>query len=59
MAHLPNKLIGGLAVEPQLQDVTDTEPLVLTSEEAPRALQQKPKLHEAFLRVLDVHVQIP
>ena len=31
----------------------DTEPLILTSEEAPRALQLTPELHKTFLIVLN------
>ena len=38
-AHLPDKLVGGLVAKPHLQHIADTEPLILSSEEAPRALQ--------------------
>ena len=39
LADLPDEVIVGLSAEPRLQDVADAEALVLTSEEAPRALQ--------------------
>ena len=54
-AHLPDEIIGGFRAEPRLQDAADAEALVLTSEEASRALQPKPELHETFLGVLNVH----
>jgi hypothetical protein len=53
MAHLPDKVVVGFNAEPQLQYSADAEPLILTSEEAPRALQHPPELHEAFLIVFD------
>ena len=52
-AHLPDNVVGGLTLEPQLQHATDTETLALRAEEAPRALQHLPEPHEAFLVVLD------
>jgi hypothetical protein len=55
VADLPDEIICGLAAEPRLQHVTDTEPSALTSEEAPRALQHLPELHEAFLGVLNLN----
>ena len=53
-AHLPDEIIGGFRAEPRLEDAADAEALVLTSEEAPRALQPKPELHKAFLSVLNL-----
>ena len=47
-AYLPYKVISSLWSEPRLQHATDTESLILTSEEAPRALQLSPKLHEVL-----------
>ena len=44
-AHLPDNVVGGLTLEPQLQHATDTETLALRAEEAPRALQHLPKVH--------------
>ena len=46
MAHLPDEIIGGFIAEPRLQYITDAEALVLSSEEAPRALQLSPESHE-------------
>lgn len=53
VAYLPNKVIGSLTTEPQLQYASYAETLTLTSEEAPCALQPKPELHKAFLVVFD------
>ena len=50
-AHFPDHVIVGLKAEPRLQHIADTEPLTLTSEEAPRALQHPPEQHEALLIV--------
>ena len=55
VAHLPDNIVGGFVAEPRLQHVADAEPLILTSEEAPRALQPAPEHHEAFLIVFYVH----
>ena len=55
VADFPDEVIGGFSGEPQLQHVADAEALILTSEEAPRALQLAPELHEAFLGVFNVH----
>ena len=55
MADLPDKIAGGFIAEPCLQHIADTEPLILTSEEAPRALQPALELHKAFLIVFYVH----
>ena len=52
------QVIGGLRREPRLQHVADAEALILTSEEAPRALQLSPELHEAFLGVLNLNHNI-
>ena len=53
VAHLPDKVISGFVAEPRFQDVADAEAFVLSSEEAPRALQPAPELHKAFLIVFD------
>jgi hypothetical protein len=53
--HFPDKIIVGFSWEPHFQHVPDAEPLILASEEAPRALQLAPELHEAFLIVFYVH----
>ena len=53
VTHLPDIIIVGFKAEPRLHDVPDTEPLALTSEEVPRALQLPPEHHEAFLIVLN------
>ncbi len=53
VAYLPNKVIGSLTTEPQLQYASDAETFILTSEEAPCALQPKPELHKAILVVFD------
>ena len=50
-AHLPDKVFGCLTAEPRLQHVPDAEPLALTSEEVPRALQTKPEPHKVHSRV--------
>ena len=50
---LPNKIISSLIAEPRLQHVAYAEAFVLTSEEAPCALQHPPELHKAFLIVID------
>ena len=55
MAHLPDKIIGGLNTEPRLQHVADAEALILTSEEAPCALQPLPEQHKAFLGILNLN----
>ena len=52
---VPDEVIGGFSTEPRLQHIAYAEPLVLTSEEAPRALQPLPELHEAFLGVLNFY----
>jgi hypothetical protein len=52
-ADLPDEIIGGLIAEPLFQHTTYAEVLTLPLEEAPRALQQKPELHEAFLGIID------
>ena len=54
-AHLPDNVVGGLTLEPQLQHATDTETLALRAEEAPRALQHPPEPHEAVLSVFKFH----
>lgn len=53
VAYLPNKVIGSLTTEPQLQYATDAKTFILTSKEAPCALQPKPELHKAILVVFD------
>ena len=53
VTHLPDIIIVGFKAEPRLHDVPDTEPLALTSEEVPRALQLPPEHHEAFLGIID------
>ena len=58
VAHLPDKVISGFPAEPHLQHATDAEALILSFEEAPRALQLSPELHEAFLSVLNFHIKI-
>jgi hypothetical protein len=55
VAHLPDKIIGGLNTEPRLQHVADAKALILTSEEAPCALQPAPELHKAFLGILNLN----
>jgi hypothetical protein len=59
VAYFPDEVIGGFGAEPRLQHVADAETLVLTSEEAPRALQTFPELHEAFFVILDLHIKNP
>ena len=49
------QIAGGFNAKPNLQHVADAEPLILTSEEAPRALQLAPELHETFLIIFNVH----
>jgi hypothetical protein len=55
VTDLPDKIIGGLTTEPRLQYASDAEATILTSEEAPCALQSVPELHKAFLIILYVH----
>ena len=55
VTHLPDKIIGGLTTKPQLQYASNAEATILTSEEAPCALQSAPELHKAFLIVFYVH----
>ena len=52
VAYLPDKVVGRFVAEPRLQRVADTIPLILSSEEAPRALQHPPELHETYLIIL-------
>jgi hypothetical protein len=59
MTDLPDKIIGSFNAEPRFQHPADTESPILTSEEAPRALQHPPEHYEAFLRILDCnHIKI-
>ena len=53
VAHLPDEVVGSLGTKPRLQHISDAEALILTSEEAPRALQLSPEHHKAFLGVFD------
>ena len=53
MTHLPDNVIVSFSSEPRLQHIANTESLILTSEEAPRALQPPPEHHEAFLIIFD------
>ena len=55
-AYFPDEVVGSFSAEPRFQYVADAEPLVLTSEEAPRALQFFPEQHEAFFIILDLHI---
>jgi hypothetical protein len=55
MAYLPNEVIGGFIAEPHLQHVADAEALILSSEEAPCALQLSPEQHKAFLIILNLN----
>ena len=55
VAYLPDKVIVGFNAEPQLQYSADAETLILTSEEAPRALQHPPELHEAILGIFNLN----
>ena len=50
---LPDIIVRSLIAEPRFQHVADAEAFILTSEEAPCALQQTPELHKAFLIVFD------
>ena len=54
-AHLPYHIVGNVGDKPRLQHPADAEAPVLTSEEAPRALQLAPELHEAFLVILNTN----
>jgi hypothetical protein len=54
VTDFPDEIVGGFIAEPRLQHITDAEALVLSSEEAPRALQLSPESHEAFLSVFNV-----
>ena len=54
-AHLPDKVVGGLGAKPQLHHTADAESLILTSQEAPCALQHPPELHKACLVILNLH----
>ena len=56
VAHLPDKVVGGLNAEPCLQHVAYAESLVLHAQHAPCALQLKPELHKAFLIILYFHI---
>ena len=53
--HLPYKIIRSFIAKPRFQHAAYAEAFILTSEEAPCALQPKPELHKAFLSVLDNH----
>ena len=53
--HMPNKVIGGFNTKPQLHHTADAESLILTSQEAPCALQLAPELHKACLVILNLH----
>ena len=55
VAHLPDTIIIGFIAEPRLHDIADAEALILTSEEAPRALQLAPELHETILGILNLN----
>jgi len=52
--HIPYKNIRSIIAKPRFQHVADAEAFALTSEEAPCALQPKPKLHKAFFVVLNL-----
>ena len=51
--YFPDKVIVGFDWEPRFQHVADAEATVLTSEEAPCALQSAPELHKAILIIFD------
>jgi hypothetical protein len=55
VAYLPDKVVISFGWEPRLQHIADAEPLILTSEEVPRALQLTPELHKAFLIILNLN----
>ena len=46
--HLEDEVVAGTKAEPCFEDVTDAVALALQEVEPPRALQQKPELHEAL-----------
>ena len=51
--HLEDEVVFSAMVQPCFEDVADAEALALQEVEAPRALQQKPELHEALLGVVN------
>ena len=55
--HMPNKVVGGFNTKPQLHHTADAESFILTSQEAPCALQHKPELHKACLSILNFHIK--
>ena len=50
--HIPDEVIRSFDAKPRFQHIAYAEAFVLTSEEAPCALQPKPELHKAFLSVI-------
>ena len=59
VTDLPDEIIGGLNTKPNLQHIADAITLILTSEEAPRALQLPPELHETILIILNRNHNYP
>ena len=55
VAYLPDEVIISFGWEPRLQYAADAEATVLTSEEAPCALQPLPEQHKAFLGILNLN----
>ena len=55
IAYFPDKVIVSFAAEPHFQHIAYAEPLILTGQQAPCALQLSPELHKTFLIILYVH----
>ena len=53
--HLEDEVVFSAMVQPCFEDVADAEALALQEVEPPRALQQKPELHEALLSVVNLY----
>jgi hypothetical protein len=52
LADLPDEVVAGAKAEPCFEDVAHAVAAMLSEVEPPRALQQKPELHEALLGVV-------
>ena len=57
VADFPDEVICGSCAIPLLQDISDAESVVLICEEASRALQLQPELHETLLGIVYLHNQ--
>ena len=55
VTYLPDEIVRCFRAIPLYEHMPDAESFVLTPEEASRALQLQPELHETILSILDLH----